>query len=306
MHSLQPTMGRLQAPGMAVLQQITCCRGRAAQAVQQRSLLQVRGSYNIRGITPTDIPKLVLIEQQCQEFSTCWSAADITAELDNSLSRAAVAADAASDEPLGYIVCWLVAGELQVCWAWAFLDHNCLNCLKKLLADAAAISFVVPGIETRIAYCQATPRLLHHNMIRGLRCCLSALLQVLECAVDPALQSRGIGTALLQHMLATHRCARAMLLLRGLKANIVPFLLCPLQGLDVCRVLCKVLSGACADMRHRIDSSTAAMTYLFIAPLPASCTYIIDYRCCLPAATPKVLCWRSRLTTAGPFNSTHA
>lgn len=97
--------------------------------MQERSLLQIVRSYSIRGIQPTDIPKLVLIEQQCQEFSACWSSADIAAELDNSLSRAAVAADAASDEALGYIVCWLVAGELQVRWAWTLSDHNCLNCL---------------------------------------------------------------------------------------------------------------------------------------------------------------------------------
>lgn len=77
-----------------------------ASAVQQ--------SYSIRGIAPSDVPKLALIEQQCKEFAACWSAADIAAELDNSLSRAAVAADVSTDEPLGYIVCWLIAGELQV------------------------------------------------------------------------------------------------------------------------------------------------------------------------------------------------
>jgi hypothetical protein len=74
----------------------------------------VQHRYTIRGISPSDIPRLALIEQQCKEFAACWSAADIAAELDNSLSRAAVAADAMTDEPLGYIVCWLVAGELQV------------------------------------------------------------------------------------------------------------------------------------------------------------------------------------------------
>lgn len=99
-------------------------------------------SYSIRAITASDIPRLARIEQQCGQFSACWSAADIAAELDNTaLSRAAVAADAATDEALGYIVCWLVAGELQV----------------------------------------------------------------LECAVDPAHQSQGIATALLQHMLHAHR-----------------------------------------------------------------------------------------------------
>lgn len=99
-------------------------------------------SYSIRAITASDIPRLARIEQQCGEFSACWSAADIAAELDNTaLSRAAVAAESATDEALGYIVCWLVAGELQV----------------------------------------------------------------LECAVDPAHQSQGIGTALLQHMLHAHR-----------------------------------------------------------------------------------------------------
>jgi hypothetical protein len=97
-----------------MLQQVKCCHGRAANAVQRKSLLRVVRSYSIRGIEPSDIPKLVQIEQQCQEFSACWSAADITAELDNSLSRAAVAADTVSNEALGYIVCWLVAGELQV------------------------------------------------------------------------------------------------------------------------------------------------------------------------------------------------
>jgi hypothetical protein len=70
--------------------------------------------YSIRGIAPSDIPRLALIEQQCKEFAACWSARDIAAELDNSLSRSAVAADVVTDEPLGYIVCWLVAGELQV------------------------------------------------------------------------------------------------------------------------------------------------------------------------------------------------
>lgn len=72
-------------------------------------------SFTIRDIAAPDVPKLALIEQQCQQFSACWSAADIEAELSNSLSRAAVAADAETDEALGYIVCWLVAGELQVC-----------------------------------------------------------------------------------------------------------------------------------------------------------------------------------------------
>jgi GNAT superfamily N-acetyltransferase len=120
---------------------------RATQQTRRRLLLPPlhSSSYSIRAITAADIPVLARIEQQCGEFSACWSAADIAAELDNTaLSRAAVAADAASDEALGYIVCWLVAGELQV----------------------------------------------------------------LECAVDPAHQSQGIGTALLQHMLHAHRWVR--------------------------------------------------------------------------------------------------
>jgi GNAT superfamily N-acetyltransferase len=37
------------------------------------------------------------------------------------------------------------------------------------------------------------------------------LPQVLECAVDPAYQSKGIGTALLQHMLETDRWAGLLL-----------------------------------------------------------------------------------------------
>lgn len=86
---------------------------------------QQQHSYVIRGIDLSDVPKLAAIEQQCKEFSACWSAADIEAELDNSLSRAAVAVDSTSNEPLGYIVCWLVAGELQVC---SFLCANSYCC----------------------------------------------------------------------------------------------------------------------------------------------------------------------------------
>jgi GNAT superfamily N-acetyltransferase len=43
--------------------------------------------------------------------------------------------------------------------------------------------------------------------------CVGVLLlpQVLECAVDPGYQSKGIGTALLQHMLDTHRWAGLLL-----------------------------------------------------------------------------------------------
>jgi hypothetical protein len=92
----------------------------------------MKHSYSIRSIAPSDIPKLALIEQQCKEFAACWSAADIAAELDNSLSRAAVAADVSTDEPLGYIVCWLVAGELQV-GADLLLDQQPLLLLPRKL-----------------------------------------------------------------------------------------------------------------------------------------------------------------------------
>lgn len=102
--------------------------GLAALSVTPRRLLPRRPAsnnnnntsttINIRPIQASDIPRLAEIEQQCGELSACWSAADISAELDNSLSRAAVAtastAGPDSDVPLGYIVCWLVAGELQV------------------------------------------------------------------------------------------------------------------------------------------------------------------------------------------------
>ena len=73
-------------------------------------------AFTIRPITASDVPRLAVIEQQCKELGSAgWSSADIEAELGNSLSCAAVAADSSTDEPLGYMVCWLVAGELQVC-----------------------------------------------------------------------------------------------------------------------------------------------------------------------------------------------
>jgi hypothetical protein len=101
-------------------------------------------NFTIRDISAADVPKLASIEQQCREYSACWSAADIEAELSNSLSRAAVAADAETDDALGYIVCWLVAGELQVCECL----HYRLACHAgqyRLLLNATAVA---PGCDT--------------------------------------------------------------------------------------------------------------------------------------------------------------
>jgi len=74
----------------------------------------VRNSYLIRPVEGADVAKLAEIEQECKEVSAGWSMADIEAELSNALSCTAVAADSSTNTPLGYIVCWLVAGELQV------------------------------------------------------------------------------------------------------------------------------------------------------------------------------------------------
>lgn len=75
---------------------------------------RVRDSYLIRPVEGEDVAKLAEVEQECKEFSAGWGRADIEAELSNALSCTAVAADSTTNTPLGYIVCWLVAGELQV------------------------------------------------------------------------------------------------------------------------------------------------------------------------------------------------
>ncbi|WIA33355.1 hypothetical protein OEZ86_006492 [Tetradesmus obliquus] len=100
-----------------------------------------QASYRLRPPLATDVPKLAAIEQLCGEFSANWSTADIQDELGKAISRVLVAADS-SDEALGYIVGWLIAGELQV----------------------------------------------------------------LELAVDPAHQSKGIGSALLAGLMQQCRC----------------------------------------------------------------------------------------------------
>ncbi|WIA13208.1 hypothetical protein OEZ85_006800 [Tetradesmus obliquus] len=72
-----------------------------------------QASYRLRPPLATDVPKLAAIEQLCGEFSANWSTADIQDELGKAISRVLVAADSSSDEALGYIVGWLIAGELQ-------------------------------------------------------------------------------------------------------------------------------------------------------------------------------------------------
>lgn len=106
-------------------------------------------SYSIRAIASSDIPRLAEIEQQCKEFSACWSGADIAAELDNSLSRAAVAADDSTDEALGYIVCWLVAGELQV-RALCAAACDALETAQPGALPAGALTFF--GLATQQGY----------------------------------------------------------------------------------------------------------------------------------------------------------
>lgn len=67
-------------------------------------------SFSIRPISIHDIPKLALIQQQCQ----LSLATNIEEELNKSFSRTATATDIVSIEPIGYIICWLIADELQV------------------------------------------------------------------------------------------------------------------------------------------------------------------------------------------------
>lgn len=160
------------------------------------------------------MPRLAAIEQLCGVLSAGWDAAQIQvrracawrwlllapcccwfppaelpalhlqAELGRDVARVLVAADAASDTALGYIVGWLIAGELQARCRCSRGQGN--------LAAAACLSLQWWPASSH-AGClahAAAARCLHH-----------ARTQVLELAVDPSHQGRGAGSALLRALL---------------------------------------------------------------------------------------------------------
>lgn len=68
--------------------------------------------YTIRPLSLQDIPTVAHIEQKSRP--TPWNTKQFTDELTNDNSRPLVLVDNATDQPIGYLIAWLIAGEIQI------------------------------------------------------------------------------------------------------------------------------------------------------------------------------------------------